>query len=112
MIDDDDSLREELHELTVRLRLVRLEQDRIEKAAALIKNRLNCEKNTVVNERNYTDDFVPKIGDHVRIRNPHTDQPPEGIVRGFCSDGKLKIGDTKPFIMRLPKNVAHLTRGV
>ena len=37
MIDDDDSLREELHELTVRLRLVRLEQDCIEKAVAFIE---------------------------------------------------------------------------
>ena len=62
-------------------------------------------KNTLVqNERNYTDVFVPKIGDRVHIRNPHVDQPPEEIVRGFCSDGKLKIGDRKPFIMRLPKN--------
>ena len=113
MIGDDDRLREELHELMVCLRLVRLEQDLIEKAADLIQNRLNSEKNTLVqNKRDYTDVFVPKIGDHVCIRNPHTDQPLEGIVRGFCSNGKIKIVDRKPFIMRLPKNVVYLTRGV
>ena len=36
-MSDDDLLREELDELMVRLRLVRLEQDCIEKTAALIE---------------------------------------------------------------------------
>ena len=111
-MSDDDLLREELNELMVRLRLVRLEQDRIEKAAALIEKKLNCEKNNSNKERNYTEVFEPKIGDYVRIRNPRTDQPSEGIVQGFCSDGKLKIGDKKPYVIRLPKNVAHISRQI
>ena len=52
--------------------------------------------------------FEPKVGDYVHIRNPRADQPSEGIVQGFCSDGKLKIGDKKPYVMRLPKNVKNL----
>ena len=54
--------------------------------------------------------FEPKVGDYVHIRNPRADQPSEGIVQGFCSDGKLKIGDKKPYVMRLPKNVVHICR--
>ena len=115
-MSDDDLLREELNELMVCLRLVRLEQDRIEKTAAVIEKKLNRKKNNSFSntnkERSYTDLFVPKIGDHVRITNPRVDQPSEGIVQGFCSDGKLKIGDKKPYVMRLPKNVVHICRQI
>ena len=110
MKDDDLSLREKLNELMVRLRLVQLKQECIEKAAGLIKKILNYEKSIDYTpskkERSYTSTFEPEIGDHIRIRNPQDNQPSEGIVRGFCSDGKLKIGDNKTFILRLPKNVA------
>jgi len=59
MIDDDDGLREELHELRVRLRLVRLEQDRTDKAAALHKRRM-------ISTMKYPQSFMIYAWDHVR----------------------------------------------
>ena len=36
----------------------------------------------------------------------------KGLRKDFVSDGKLKIGHKKPYVIRLPKNVAHISKKI
>ena len=73
---------------------------------------LREELNELMVRLNYAATFEPRIGDHACIQNQREHHPSEDIIQGFCSNGKLKIGDGKVFVLRLPKNIARTTRGV
>ena len=63
--------------------------------------------------KEYSKKYPPRIGDRVTILNPSVGQEHEGMIEGFCRDGKPKIrtSEDHPIVIRTHTNLKCIKRG-
>ena len=70
----------------------------------------NQERGTLDIEIPYTKDFLPKVGDEVRILNPKRGQQNKGVIEGFQRNGYARIRCRTQVIIRNIKNIVLTTQ--